>query len=223
MSQLPPSETALVPAARSRNRDLVALIERATRHQVTLVCGPGGIGKTLACSLWAARQLGSLVVWLTLNADDDQALFWARVYGKLLRGPAVAAGSLRALADVTGTEFPLHLAEAIRTMRRPVVLVVDNVHDATSELLLAGLEVLVRNAPPNLRIVLSGRHSPAVPRLARLRAAGELAVLGPAELACPTRQPHPGRSSVPSLLYPGLYRRRYRRAGLPAWPLLSRT
>jgi LuxR family transcriptional regulator, maltose regulon positive regulatory protein len=198
MTLQPARETALVPPPRSRrNRELVALIERATRSQVTLVHGPGGIGKTLACSLWAARQLGSLVVWLTLSADDDQALFWARVYGKLVRGPAIATGTVRALADVTGTEFPLHLAEAVKTLRRPVVLVVDNVHAATSELLLAGLDVLVRNAPPNLRIVLSGRHRPAVPRLARLQAAGELAVLGPADLACPAGPAHPGRSAGP--------------------------
>jgi LuxR family transcriptional regulator, maltose regulon positive regulatory protein len=180
-------ETGLV--ARScwrRNRDLVALIDRAARRPVTLVHGPGGIGKTMACSLWAARQLGSLVVWLTLSADEDQALFWARVYGGLLRAPAVAADVVRALADVAGTEFPLHLTEAIRALRRPVVLVVDNAHDATSELLLAGLDVLIRNAPSNLRIVLSGRRPPALPRLARLHAAGELAVLGEADLAAIT-------------------------------------
>jgi len=178
-------EAAVVPQFRAQNGggDLIALLERATRRRVTLVYGPGGTGKTLACSLWAARQLGSLVVWLTLSSDEDQSLFWARVYDGLQRASAAAADVIDALADVAAREFPLRLAEMIRSLTKPVVIVVDNAHDATSDLLLSGLDLLVRNAPPNLRIVLAGRNRPALPQLIRLQALGEMAIVGPADLA----------------------------------------
>jgi LuxR family transcriptional regulator, maltose regulon positive regulatory protein len=175
--------------------DLIALLERATRRRVTLVCGPCGIGKTLACSLWAASQLGSLVVWLTLSADDDQSLFWARVYEGLVRASAAAADAIRALADVTALEFPLRLTEAVRSFATPVVIVVDNAHDATSDLVLSGLDLLMRNAPPNLRIVLAGRARPALPQLARLQALGEMTVVGPADLISMTGHDRPAEES----------------------------
>jgi LuxR family transcriptional regulator, maltose regulon positive regulatory protein len=175
---------ALVPRIRPRQRqELIELIERATRCRVTLVCGPGGTGKTLACALWAAGQMSSRVVWLTLSADEDQALFWARVYHGLLRVSAATADALHALADVSAGEFPLRLAEAARSFSKPVVIVVDNAHAATSGTLLDGLDLLVRNAPRSLRIIFAGRRTPDLPQLARLRASGDIAVVGPADLA----------------------------------------
>lgn len=164
-------------------QDLVALIERATRRPVTLVCGPGGIGKTLACSLWAVGQLGSLVVWLTLSAEDDQSLFWARLYHGLQRAAAAPIEAVQTLAEATVPEFPLRLAEVARSLVMPVVIIIDNAHDATNTMVLSGLDVLIRIAPPNLRIVLAGRDRPQLRQLARLQASGDIAVIGPAELA----------------------------------------
>jgi len=179
---------AAAPDLRFRVRnhqDLVEKIARATRRRVTLVRGPAGSGKTLACSLWAARQLGSRVVWLTLSADDDQALFWARVYHGLLKASTGPVAAMQALADASAAEFPLRLAEVARAFTSPVVLVIDNAHVATSDSLLHGLDLLIRNAPPSLRIVFAGRRGPELPQLARLEAAGEMAIVGLGDVASP--------------------------------------
>lgn len=171
-----------LPALR-HSGDLAALLERAIRHRVTLVCGSVGTGKTAGRARWAARRLGILAIWLTLSDDADQSLFWAQVYDGLLRASGVAEEALRMLADVTALEFPLRLADVIRSHGTPVVAVVDNAHDATSDSLLSGLDLLVRHAPPNLHIVLAGQAWPPLPQLARLAAIGEMAVVSPAELA----------------------------------------
>jgi ATP/maltotriose-dependent transcriptional regulator MalT len=167
----------------SRRRTIVELIEQATRRRVTLVCGPGGTGKTLACSLWAVGQLGSLVVWLTLSPDDDQGLFWCRVYHGLQRAAAAPIDAIQMLMEVTAAEFPLRLAEVARSFVMPVVIVIDNAHDATSSMVLTGLDMLIRNAPPNLRLVLAGRDRPQLRQLTRLQASGDVTIIGPAELA----------------------------------------
>jgi len=194
---------------RRGNPNLIGVIERATRRRVTLVCGPGSTGKTLACSGWAAGQLGSLVVWITLSADDDQSLFWARVYEGLLRASSAAIDAVRALADSTPVEFPLRLADTIRWLAKPVVIIIDNAHDATSKSLLSGLDLLVRNAPPNLRIVFAGRAEPALPQLARLLAAGEVTVVGPADLiSAPSRDVSRNLSRLPSARRASLINRR---------------
>jgi LuxR family maltose regulon positive regulatory protein len=167
-----------------RCRHLIELIERATRRRVTLVCAPRGTGKTLACSLWAVGQLSSLVVWLTLSADDDPSLFWAGMYHGLMRAAAAPVDAMQMLAEATAAEFPLWLSEAARWFVTPVVIVIDNAHDATSNLVLTGLDLLLGNAPPNLRIVLAGRDRPQLRQLARLQASGDVTIIGPADLAC---------------------------------------
>jgi ATP/maltotriose-dependent transcriptional regulator MalT len=173
------------------HRHLIELIERATRRRVTLVCGPAESGKTLACSLWAARQLGSLVVWLSLSADDDQAMFWARVHHGLLRAAAAPLDALQLLAEASAPEFPLRLAEAARSFARPVVIIIDNAHAATSSLVLTGLDTLLQAAPSSLRMVLAGRDRPRLRQLTRLQAVGDVSIIGPADLGLRARAGRP--------------------------------
>ncbi len=40
-----------------RRRRVTELIEQAAAHRVTLVSGPAGAGKTVACASWAAPRL----------------------------------------------------------------------------------------------------------------------------------------------------------------------
>jgi LuxR family maltose regulon positive regulatory protein len=62
-----------------RRRRLTELIEQASGHRVTLVSGPAGAGKTVACASWAASRPASRpVAWLTLDSQDrEPARFWA--------------------------------------------------------------------------------------------------------------------------------------------------
>jgi LuxR family maltose regulon positive regulatory protein len=161
-----------------------ALLEGASRQRVTLVTGPAGAGKTVACSSWAANgPAAGRVAWISVEAGDQRDWFWAYVCSALTRLRPAPAEVMRALADGPSERFPLHLVDAAQSFSRPVILVLDDVHEMADERVLSGLDVLVRHAPPALRLMLIARRPPAL-QLARLRVAGELADVGGAELAC---------------------------------------
>jgi LuxR family maltose regulon positive regulatory protein len=165
---------------------VTGLIGRATaQHRVTLVCGPSGAGKTVACADWATASTETgCVGWLSLDYGDRwPSQLWAHVRLALANTPAVPGGFARDLPDPDDDAFPLRLAQLAQRLARPVTLVVDDIGDLAGASVLAGMDQLIRHAPPTLRLVLSGRH-PAGLQVARLRVSGELAEIGAAELAC---------------------------------------
>ncbi|MGE5131562.1 MAG: LuxR C-terminal-related transcriptional regulator [Gemmatimonadota bacterium] len=167
-----------------RRRRVSGLLEEATRHRVTLVSGPAGAGKTVACASWAsAGPAGRRVAWLTLDAADRQEWFWAYLCAGLTRVRAAPADTMRVLADGPADGFPLRLVQAAQAFPEPVVLILDDLHELTDQAVLRGLDVLIRHAPPSLRLVLCARQQPGL-QLARLRVAGELADISGADLAC---------------------------------------
>ncbi|HEX9359202.1 MAG TPA: LuxR C-terminal-related transcriptional regulator, partial [Streptosporangiaceae bacterium] len=163
-------------------------LDQAIRNRVTLVSGPAGAGKTVACATWAAAPAQARrVVWLSLDGEDQQAWFWAYVCAGLARLRPIPAESLRSLEDASPDGFPLRLVEAAQTFAEPVVLVLDDIHQITDQAVLGGIDLLIRHAPPTLRLVLSARQPPAL-QLARLRVAGELADIGGHDLACTSEE-----------------------------------
>jgi LuxR family maltose regulon positive regulatory protein len=127
------------------------------------------------------------VVWLTLDAEDQQAWFWAYVCAGLGRLRSIPAESLRSLEDVSPDGFPLRLVEAAQTFTEPVVLVLDDIHELTDPAVLSGIDLLIRHAPATLRLVLSARQPPAL-QLARLRVSGEMGDIGGHDLACTSEE-----------------------------------
>ena len=123
------------------------------------------------------------MVWLTLDAEDQQSWFWAYVCAGLARLRSIPAESLRSLEDVSPDGFPLRLVEVAQTFTEPVILVLDDIHELTDPAVLGGIDLLIRHAPATLRLVLSARQPPAL-QLARLRVSGELADIGGHDLAC---------------------------------------
>jgi LuxR family transcriptional regulator, maltose regulon positive regulatory protein len=168
-----------------RRRRVIELIERAAGHRVALVSGPAGAGKTVACASWAAAtSAGRRPAWLTVDAaDKDPARFWAYVRAALARAGTMPPDAVRSLAEVSPAEVPLRLAEAAELFTEPVVLVLDDIQELADGDVLASLDLLIRHAPPSVRLILSGRCPPGL-QLARLRVAGELADVAAEELAC---------------------------------------
>ena len=163
---------------------LTELIDRATRHKVALVCGPAGAGKTVACAQWAAAPSGDRqVVWLTLSADEDKSWFWADLYERLRWARLMPREATAYLEEASADGFPFRLVEMARQLAAPLVLVLDNAHTLDDPAVVAGLDVLIRHAPPTLCLLFSGRRPPGI-RLDRMRASGELATVGAADLAC---------------------------------------
>jgi ATP/maltotriose-dependent transcriptional regulator MalT len=78
--------------------------------------------------------------------------------------------------------FLLRLASALAAQDPPVTLVLDDLHLLTDPKVLDGLDYLLRNAGPGLRLVVSARMDPLLP-LHRYRLAGRLTEIRAGDLA----------------------------------------
>ena len=164
---------------------LTRLLDDTTRHRVTLLSAPPGSGKTLACALWAQDHQGNpRSGWLDLDrADNDPARFRSYLLAALRRAQVSSPAVLSDAEASPPEDFPLLLAEAAEQFTQPVVLVLDDVHELTGDVVVGWLDKLMRCAPPRLVFVLSGRRAPQL-QLARLRLSGDLAYIGAGALAC---------------------------------------
>lgn len=121
------------------------------------------------------------VAWLTVDPADNQPhRFWSHLAAALgqvqpsLRAPSPDRAPPMDLVD--------EIVEAVSGRDRSIVLVMDDIHELDQPEVLHGLDLLLRHAPPQLRLILSGRHRPAL-QLARLRVSGDLAEIGAGDLA----------------------------------------
>jgi LuxR family maltose regulon positive regulatory protein len=203
-----PRHTATTILPRPR---ITAMIEdSASRLRVTLVTGPAGAGKTVACQQWAATAPRT-VAWLTADDGDRQPRrFWAGILAAL-RAAGVAA-------DEPDTLLPAQSMAAIGQPADPVTLVIDDVHELTASPAEAELAFLLRQAPPTLSLVLCGRFAPTA-GLARLRLCGELAEITGSDLACTPQETGALAGAGPA--QPGRDRLRDHAQGWMAGVLLS--
>jgi LuxR family transcriptional regulator, maltose regulon positive regulatory protein len=183
-TKLTPPRTSLRQVSRPR---LFDLLHDGTEQLLTLVSAPAGTGKTTLLASWSSsRRPPGPVAWLSLDAgDNDAARFWAYVLAALCQSGAVPRdGTLRRLAPQPGSNksfLPL-LVSGLTELSTPVVLVLDDLQDITDATVLHGLELLLRHAPSQLRLVLATRFDPPLP-LQRLRVSGRLAQVRAADLA----------------------------------------
>ena len=155
-----------------------------TSRPLTVVTGPPGAGKTTAVASWAAGARGP-VAWVTLDRYDGKpSAFWSTIVEALRRAGVtfrrVPTASGRG-ADA-GHLFLLRLASGLATQYPPVALILDDFHLVASAGLTDGLQYLMRNARPGLRVVICSRTDPML-SLHRYRLAGELTEIRAGELA----------------------------------------
>jgi LuxR family maltose regulon positive regulatory protein len=176
--------------SRSRLLRLVAPPGGAEPH-ATLVCAPAGSGKTTLLADWLRTRPGApdaAVAWVSLGPEDnDPRLLWQSVLVALERSGAwsddAPPADLRPPDHRPGPEFTVAFHSAFASVSRaPVVLVLDDVHEVTDPTALAGLDLLLRNPPPALRLVLAARFEPPL-ALARLRLEGRIRDVDAAALA----------------------------------------
>jgi LuxR family maltose regulon positive regulatory protein len=164
-------------------RRVTDLISKALADRVTVVRGPAGCGKTVACAMWAASTPDcENIAWVDLDPGDRQE---GRLWGKV-RAALAATGvvpGVNGLPEAADGAFPLRLAELSHVLDQPATLVVDNVQELSGSPAAAGLDLLVRHGAPGLKLLLAGRHLAGL-GIARLQVGGELAEIGPADLAC---------------------------------------
>ncbi|MDT7613698.1 MAG: LuxR family transcriptional regulator, maltose regulon positive regulatory protein [Pseudonocardiales bacterium] len=166
-----PSDFVLRPALRA---DLAA----ADTADVALVCAPAGYGKTLLLADWALSSTAAEVAWVGLDRDDnDPSRLWASVVAAVAACPSVPSDSrLHAPWVWRPTAQPEFLAElglALQRLPRPIVLILDDVHELVDPQALHGVQIFMRNRPSGVQLVLSSRLDPPL-SLPRLRLAGRL-------------------------------------------------
>ncbi len=163
---------------------ITELVARRTRWcPLTVLTGPLGAGKTMALAMWAAAGPGP-VAWVGLDEFDNRpGVFWAYVVAALRRsGVALPAAVPAARGRDAGHVFLLWLAAVLAARDPPVTLVLDDLHLLTEPTVLDGLDYVLRNTGPGLRLVVAGRMDPPLP-LHRYRLAGELTEIGASDLA----------------------------------------
>ena len=173
----PHLHVAVLPRSRVHEK-----IDRAVEHRATLISAPAGSGKTTACASWSMTcGRAHDVAWLTVDSADNQPCrFWSHLTAALgqvqpsLRTPSPDRAPPTDLVD--------EIVEAVSGRDRSIVLVMDDIHELYQPEVLHGLDHLLRHAPPQLRLILSGRHRPAL-QLSRLRVSGDLAEIGAGDLA----------------------------------------
>jgi LuxR family transcriptional regulator, maltose regulon positive regulatory protein len=166
---------------------LLDLLDAGTQGPLTLLAAPAGAGKTVLLATWVAtgRPPGP-VAWVTVDpGDDDPVRFWAHVLAALRdAGAAAPDGTLAGLDPSHGVDerFLVLLVNGLAELAQPVVLVLDDLHEASGAALATGLRFLLRHAPSQLRVVVATRVDPAL-SLHRLRVVGQLTEVRAAALA----------------------------------------
>ena len=160
-------------------------LARDDARPIVSVVAPAGYGKTTLLAQWAERN-GQAFAWVSVDeADNDAKVLLSYVATALDRVQPVGERVFEALASpassVPGSVVP-RLGSAFWSMTTPVVLVLDDVHLVHNSECRAALSVLADHVPAGSRLVLAGRDEPPV-RVARLRAEGRLAEIGPGDLS----------------------------------------
>jgi LuxR family transcriptional regulator, maltose regulon positive regulatory protein len=175
-----PGRPGLVPRG-----NLLDQLEASAAKPVVAVCAPAGYGKTVLAAAWAKRDSRPFV-WLSIDRqDNDPAVLLSYLAVGLDRvepiDPAVFAALASRGASITQTVVP-RLGAALSSKALPVVVVLDDVHLLHDQEGLHALSVLVDHLPQGSQLAVISRDEPPLP-LARWRAEGRLAELGPGELA----------------------------------------
>jgi len=177
----PPSESV------ERTR-LFEMLDAGVRRRLTVVTGPPGAGKTLLVSSWAAHparpQVPGRVAWLSLERGDGRrAQFWSAVIAAARMAGVPGLDSLTGHMPLDHDEFTAAFANALSTLRFPLVVILDDYHELPASSAVHGqLDALLRYAPDMLRLVIVSRADPPL-ALHRLRLEEHLAEVRSADLA----------------------------------------
>jgi len=175
---------------------LLDVLDDGGHGRVVLLSAPAGAGKTVLLSSWLrSRHAPPAYCWLSLDGDDNDV---SRLLADLLSAlrtsgvvapesaldrltPPPAAGA-RAGVGARAESFLALLVNGLSELESAVVVVLDELHELTSPGASATIDYLVRHAPEQCRLVLSGRADPVLP-IERMRVSEQLTELRMADLA----------------------------------------
>jgi LuxR family transcriptional regulator, maltose regulon positive regulatory protein len=153
---------------------LIELVNKGIEGPVTLLSAHAGTGKSVLIASWARDR--DDVAWLTLDRDDN----WSP---QLWLGMELALERCGALDGDSSADDPVvRLAERLGERTTPIVLVLDDVQELESPIVLRELETLLGHAPSSIRFVVATRADPLL-GFHRMRLNGGLTEIRAADLA----------------------------------------
>ncbi|ADB49040.1 ATP-dependent transcriptional regulator, MalT- like, LuxR family [Conexibacter woesei DSM 14684] len=172
----------VVPATRPGTVGKAEIVGRLRSSGAPLatVLAPAGYGKTTLLARWAQADPRPFA-WVALDArDDDAVMFLRSVAMALHRILPLSRQVLDALSGPGGptlTSRVPRVGSALATVERPLVLVLDDLHEVASTSCLDVLAALLDYVPEGSQIAVASREAPALP-LGRWRAQGRLDEIG---------------------------------------------
>ncbi|WP_157536082.1 helix-turn-helix transcriptional regulator [Microbacterium sp. Root166] len=147
------------------------------------VTSPAGYGKSTMLAEWAEAE-SRPVAWATVDTYDDDPVALLTLLATAFahvspQADALSEEMVATETGVLGRSAPV-LATAISNAPTPFVLLIDDIHAASSDACHDVLEVVLAGVPAGSQVVLASRHEQ--PYLARLRAEGALFEVTPREL-----------------------------------------
>jgi LuxR family transcriptional regulator, maltose regulon positive regulatory protein len=183
-------ESKLTPAGVGRpglvsRVTLLDRLEATAATPVVAICAPAGYGKTVLAAEWAKRDPRPFV-WLSIDRhDNDPTVLLTYLAVGLDRAEPIDPTVLGVLASrgasISQAVLP-RLGAALASKALPVVVILDDVHLLHDQDGLDAVAMLVDHLPQGSQLAVVSRGEPPLP-LARWRAEGRLAELGPDDLA----------------------------------------
>ncbi len=150
---------------------------------ITLVVAPAGFGKTTLASEWAAAA-PMPAAWLGLDERDRDPDVFTRNLVEAVRDLAPMFGEAtlsRLRSGFDQVAIAQRLADDLHALGHPLLLILDDYHEAASPALDVLIGHLVRWQPPGLHLFIDSRVMPEIP-LSRARALGLVTDIGPDDL-----------------------------------------
>lgn len=171
-TSIPPVRSGLV-----ERKSLLKELNNSARYKMVLVAAPAGSGKTTLITSWLA-QSNQQVAWVSLEKNDNATVrFLAYLVGalrKIFPNYLLKTNRLIHSAEPPPVQSILnYLINELGENTDQTVIVLDDYHVIGSTEVDEIITFLVKNSPPNIRLVIISREQPRFP-LATLRLHGKL-------------------------------------------------
>nr|WP_042184420.1 LuxR C-terminal-related transcriptional regulator [Kibdelosporangium sp. MJ126-NF4]CEL16286.1 transcriptional regulator [Kibdelosporangium sp. MJ126-NF4]CTQ94209.1 transcriptional regulator [Kibdelosporangium sp. MJ126-NF4] len=162
-----------------------AVFDSDATSPVTVVCAPAGAGKTTMLAAWARQHVErrkARVAWVSVDCEDnDPAVLWSVVRKALRESCSGRWDDLPLPRGGGATGLVNAIVAELEQVPEPVVLIIDGVHEIQSNAAIRTLNLLLRDLPAPLRVVLAARFLPPFV-FPRLRLENRVREIGPDEL-----------------------------------------
>ncbi|MCP4996987.1 MAG: helix-turn-helix transcriptional regulator, partial [Gammaproteobacteria bacterium] len=154
-----------------------------------MISAPAGYGKTTLVATLTHTTTDLAFTWLALDEEDNNpTVFFVALIAALQRLNPACGRSIQSLLGNQATPnldakrvMSMLINDILETLPDPFALILDDLHLITDPTILQALDYLLERLPGQMRLIATTRVDPPL-ALARLRARGQLAELGPPDL-----------------------------------------